>query len=201
MTDSERAVLEAQIRDAWTSGDHERAATAVIRGFGPELLRYLLSLARDEAVAQDAFSLCCESVWQALPKFRGDASFRVWAYAIARHAWFRVLRDPHRRAERRIPLSAVPSIQFAAAEVTARTAEYLRSETKDKVARLRAALAPDDQALLVLRVNRKLEWNEISRALADPGEELAAGELARRAAALRKRFQRIKDELRDAVKR
>jgi RNA polymerase sigma-70 factor (ECF subfamily) len=93
----------------------------------------------------------------------------------------------------------VPSIELAAAEVRAQTAEYQRSDAGDKVAQLRAALPPDDHALLVLRVNRKLEWNEIARALADPDEELAAADLARRAAALRKRFQRIKNELRAAV--
>jgi RNA polymerase sigma-70 factor (ECF subfamily) len=84
--------------------------------------------------------------------------------------------------------------------VRSRTAEYLRSETKDKVDAIRAKLAPDDQSLLVLRVNRGLGWNDIARALAEPDEVLADKELVRRAAALRKRFQRLKDELRAAVR-
>jgi RNA polymerase sigma-70 factor, ECF subfamily len=196
----DKAALEERIRVAWAAQTWEAAATELIAGYGPEILRYLLSVVRDSGAAGDVFSQFCENVWVGLPKFRGEASFRVWAYAVARHAWYRLLRDPHRKKERRIQLSDVPSVQLAANNVRSRTAEYLRSETKDKVDAIRAKLAPDDQSLLVLRVNRGLGWNDIARALAEPDEVLADKELVRRAAALRKRFQRLKDELRAAVR-
>jgi RNA polymerase sigma-70 factor (ECF subfamily) len=191
--------LEDRIRAAWAAQDWPRAATAAIEGYGPEILRYLMSLIRDEAAAGDAFSQFCENVWVGLPGFRGESTFRVWAYVLARHAWFRLLRDPHRKRERRLAISDVPSVELVANNVRTRTVEYLRTETKHKVDALRAKLEPDDQALLILRVNRKLEWNDIARALADPDDALDDKELAKRAAALRKRFQRIKDELREAV--
>jgi RNA polymerase sigma-70 factor, ECF subfamily len=200
VTDSaDPAALEAEIHAACDAGDWERAATAAIDGYGDELFRFLLSLARDQGTADDAFSLLCENVWVALPRFRWESSFRTWAYALARNAWYRVLRDPHRRAERRIALSAAPSLERAAAAVRSRTATFLRTESRDRFARLRAELDPDDQALLILRVGRNLSWTEIARALADPDEVLAAPDLERRAAALRKRFQRIKDELRAKI--
>lgn len=198
-SEADREALEQRVREAHARGDHEAAATALIEGYGPELLRYLLSLARDETTAGDAFSQLCENVWTALPKYRGDATFRVWSYALARHAFSRVLRDPHRKRDRRIALSAVPSVQLAADSLRARTAEFLRTETKERIAKLREGLEPDDQALLVLRVNRKLGWQDIARALAEPDEPLAPAELTRRAAALRKRFQRLKDQLRASV--
>jgi RNA polymerase sigma-70 factor (ECF subfamily) len=196
----DRAAIEQEVRAAWNAKDFEAASTAIVAKLGPEILRYLHALSRDDASAGDAFSQFCENVWLGLPKFRGESTFRVWAYALARHAWYRVLRDPHRRA-RKMPLSAVPSVELAAAEVRARTAEYLRSETKDKLAELRASLDADDQSLLILRLNRGLEWNEIARALADPDEQLDGAELSKRAASLRKRFQRIKDELSETMKR
>ena len=195
----ERTALEAKLRAACDAGKLAQAATAAIAGYGPEILRYLLSLTRDEVAAGEVFSQFCENLWVGLPSFRWESSFRIWAYSLARHAWFRLLRDPHRRRERRIALSDVPSVHQAAAGVRSRTATYLRTEVKDKISELRAKLDPDDQSLLILRINRKLSWTEIARVLADPDEELAAKELEKRAAALRKRFQRIKDDLRAQV--
>lgn len=201
MTGDDKGVLEERIRTAWTAQDWAAAATALVEGYGPEILRYLLSLVRDATAAGDVFSQFCENVWVGLPRFRGESSFRVWAYALARHAWFRLLRDPHRKQERRIQLSDVPSVQLVADNVRSRTAEYMRTETKDKIDEIRAKLPPDDQSLLVLRVNRGMGWNDIARALAEPDEVLEDTELTKRAAALRKRFQRLKDELRAAVGR
>jgi RNA polymerase sigma-70 factor (ECF subfamily) len=195
----ERAALEAKIRTACEKKQLEQAATDAIAGYGPEILRYLLSLTRDEVAAGEVFSQFCENLWVGLAKFRWESSFRVWAYALARHAWARLLRDPHRRRERRVALSDMPSVHEAANAVRSRTATFLRTEVKDKVAELRAKLDPDDQSLLILRINRKLAWSEIARVLADPDEELPAKELEKRAAALRKRFQRIKDDLRAQV--
>ena len=195
----ERAALEAKLKAACEAKKFEQAATDAIAGYGPEILRYLLSLTRDEVAAGDVFSQFCENLWVGLPKFRWESSFRIWAYSLARHAWFRLLRDPHRRRDRRVALSDVPSMQQAAADVRSRTATYLRTETKDKIAELRNKLDPDDQSLLILRINRKLSWSEIARVLADPDEQLADKELEKRAANLRKRFQRIKDELRAQV--
>jgi RNA polymerase sigma-70 factor (ECF subfamily) len=195
----ERAALEARIKGACEAKDLERAATDAIAGYGPEILRYLLSLTRDEVTAGEVFSQFCENLWVGLAGFRWESTFRIWAYSLARHAWFRLLRDPHRRRERRIALSDVPSMQAAAADVRSRTATYLRTETKDKIAELRAKLEPDDQSLLILRINRKLSWTEIARVLSDPNEQLAAKDLEKKAANLRKRFQRIKDDLRAQV--
>jgi RNA polymerase sigma-70 factor (ECF subfamily) len=92
----------------------------------------------------------------------------------------------------------LPSHAWAdlAAEVRSRTATYLLTEVKDQVRALRDRLTPDDQAILVLRVDRDLPWRDIARIMADEGESLTEPELVRRAAALRKRFERIKDELR-----
>ena len=62
------------------------AATAAIDRYGDELFRFLLSMARDQGAADDAFSLLCENLWLALPRFRWESSFRTWAYALARSA-------------------------------------------------------------------------------------------------------------------
>jgi RNA polymerase sigma-70 factor (ECF subfamily) len=67
---------------------------------------------------------------------------------------------------------------------------------KDRFRQLRESLDPDDRMLLVLRVDRDLPWNEIARVML--GRESPEPEsLKRESERLRKRFQLIKDELRE----
>jgi RNA polymerase sigma-70 factor (ECF subfamily) len=73
----------------------------------------------------------------------------------------------------------------------------LKSEVKSRMAELRQHLPPDDQALLVLRVNRRLDWREIAHIMLDGAETADDAVLAREAARLRKRFQLVKERLRE----
>jgi RNA polymerase sigma-70 factor, ECF subfamily len=196
------ATLEAAIRAACDAGDWKRAATVGIRGYGDELLGYLSALLRNESDAADAFAIVCTKIWKALLAFRWDCSFRTWAYTVARSAGVTIARDPYRRKRSDIEDAEVSGI---AAEIRSRTATYLRTETKDRFAEVRASLAPDDQTLLVLRINRALSWREVARVLGDASddgtEEPSDAELGKRAAALRKRFERLKQELRAQLAR
>jgi RNA polymerase sigma-70 factor (ECF subfamily) len=179
--------LEAQIAAHLDAGDLAGAATEGIRGLGPQVLAYLLSLLRDEAIAADVFSAFCEDVWRGIGTFRRDASFRTWAYTLAWHAAARSLRDPFRRRASRL---ATDDAEKLAAEVRSTTALHLRESSKDALAAMREALDPEDQTLLVLRIDREFSWAEIARVLG--GEEHAPSE-----AMLRKRFERLKDKLRE----
>ena len=192
----DRAELEASIRAAATAARWNDAATLALNGYGDELLGYLVAMLRDETAASDAFALCAEDLWRGLPRFRWECSFRTWAYGLARHAIARVKRDPHRR--RATALDDAP-VAMLVEQVRSRTATFLRTETKDKVAALRAALDPDDQTLLILRLNRGLPWREIAHVLAGD-DEVAPAALDRQAAALRKRFERLKTELKARVR-
>jgi len=188
-----RARLEDEIRAHCEAGDHGVAATVAIKGYGPEVLGYLVATARTETDATDAFALFCEDLWRGLPRFRFGASVRTWAYTLARHALYRVARDPERRRPK-VPPSDAPELAHLADAVRTSTLMHLRTEVKDKVAALRAQLDEEDRTILVLRIDRKLAWQDIARVLAD--EEIADAEATRRSAALRKRFERIKERLR-----
>lgn len=189
------ADLEVRIREACDARAWDKAATIALDGYGAELMGFLVALLRNAADADDVFASVGESLWKSLPEFRWDSSLRTYAYTLARNAGYKVLRDPRNR--KRAVLS--PTIEAVAARERSRTATYLKTETKDKVAALRAELEPDDQTLLILRVNRQLAWNDIAKVMAD--EPLDDAAITKRAAALRKRFERLKTDLREKLAR
>jgi RNA polymerase sigma-70 factor, ECF subfamily len=184
-------VDERAIRDAADAGRLGDAATLGLGAYGGELLGYLVAMARNEVMAGEVFSMLAEDLWRGLASFRWECTFRTWAYGLARAALSRYRRDAFRR--RAVALDDSPYAEEVA-RLRSTTATYLRTETKDKIARIRAELDPDDQTLLILRINRNLGWREIARVFAEAGGE-GEGELDKRAAALRKRFERLKSEL------
>jgi RNA polymerase sigma-70 factor (ECF subfamily) len=191
---------EAAIQDLCTQGRWQDAATAIIERYGRELTEYLVAIARSETDGADAFSQFTEDLWRGLPRFRWQSSARTWSYALARNALSRVRRQPHRRPGRGIALSDAPEVARVAENVRSTTIIYMRTVMKDEVAALRNQLSPEDQSILILRIDRRLPWLDVARALADE-DDLDAAELRRRSASLRKRFERIKADLKALVKR
>ena len=185
---------ETALGELWRSGARPELVTRLLRAYGPEILSYLMATLRADGDATEAFSLFTLSVWQGSAGFRGESSFRTWAYALARHAAGRVLRERGRQ-RRQVALSNVPEIDELAARIRTDTLGYLRTEVRDRVARLRDELEPDEQTILILRVDRGFAWPDVARVLADGAPE-AEADVARRVVALRKRFERIKDKLR-----
>ncbi len=195
--DDARSTRERLVRDRATAGELQAAATAALELYGAEIFGFLHAVARDDDLAAEAFSSFSEDLWKGLPGFRWDASLRTWSYALARNALHRLRRDPRRRARHNVPLSGASQAQQLAEQLRTATLPFLRTEVKDEVRRLREALDPDDHALLVLRIDRKLSWRDIARAM--PGDDEV--DLDRRAAALRKRFERAKLMLRELASR
>ncbi len=190
---------EAPIRDACGAEEWSRAATLVVELYGRELLEFLVATARSEVDGAEAFSIFTEQLWKSLPRFRWSSSARTWCYTLARRALARVRRDPHRKSDRAIAIDDAP-VAAMVHKVRTDTLSFLRSAVKDRVVALRDQLDPDDQALLILRIDRKLAWRDVAIAFAEEEDEpLEPAEVARRAAAMRKRFERIKDELRRLV--
>jgi RNA polymerase sigma-70 factor (ECF subfamily) len=116
---------------------------------------------------------------------------------LAQHAAWRYRRLPWNRGQR----TGVSRVEELVAAVQSRTSPWQRTEVKDKWRELRETLDPEDRAILVLRVDRDLEWNEIARVmLGESEQDHTAAELAREAARLRKRFQLLKEDLRERAR-
>jgi RNA polymerase sigma-70 factor (ECF subfamily) len=178
--------VEARCLAALDQGDHAGAATLVVREYGPQLLGYLCSVLRSEADAGEVFSMFSEDLWRGLPGFRRECPLRVWCYRLAWHAAARFLRDPFRGRGRRLETTELSRLVESIRSSVFLGRDQARQATLD---RLRAGLTPDERALLVLRLDRGLGWAEVALVLTEaqgaPVDE----------AALRKRFERLKDKL------
>jgi len=143
---------ERQIRELVVSGDVSAAATEALRLVGPQVLRHLRCVLRDEDDARDAFSEFAEVLWKGLPSFRWESSLRTWAYRLAHSAAGRLKGSAWRRLGRRFVTGEASNV-----------AEEIRTRTSRKVERQRQALEKlllaqsfEDRTLVALRVGQGL---------------------------------------------
>jgi RNA polymerase sigma-70 factor, ECF subfamily len=188
------SALEQEIQARVAAGDLAGAATVALRGYGPEVHRFLVAM-HGPSGAGEVFSLFAEGIWRGVGSFDWGASFRTYAFAVARRASLRYRRDEGRRAAREVPLEQHEALSAIVAEVRSATASYLRTEHKNRFAAIRDSLAPEERELLLLRVEQQLAWNDCARALCDGDEPIGEAEVKREAARLRKRFQLLKERL------
>jgi RNA polymerase sigma-70 factor (ECF subfamily) len=189
-------LAEKAIRALLSARDVDGATTAAIRLYGGEVFGFLLALdAGDEVGAGEDFSIFCEHLWRGLATFAWTCALRTWLYAVARNA-SRARRRAARRRERLfVGFSSCPDVAQTAARVRTETISYLRTARRTQIADLRQSLSPDDQTLLILRVDRDLSWLDLARIFLGEEEEAPADALQREAARLRKRFQIVKRRL------
>lgn len=194
MPDEVKERGELQIRRHHEARSLTEAVTLGLELYGDEIFGYLAALERSGCEAEEVFAAFAEALWSSLPRFRWDSSFRTWAYAIARYTLMQ-----HRRRARTAALRSPPGdlrLEEIAERVRSSTAPHLRSSLQLRLEQLRAELDEDDHALLILRIDRQLSWREIAEIMRPRDQPFADEDAARRAAAaLRKRFERLKAQL------
>ncbi len=176
--------LEGRVRQLVARGDIRQAAALAIRGLLPTVSRHLRSTLRDEADAEDALSQWAEGLWRGLRTFRFQCSLRTWALRLATNTAINMRNAAwHRRVRR-----------FRTGEASAIVADYhassrLRAErAASGFELLRRSLSVREQALLALRIDQKLSWQEIAEVLSRDGRAVTAGTVS-------KRFERLKERL------
>ena len=177
--------LEPRILALLDAGDLSGSATEALRGYGPQILGYLTAVMRNEDDAHDVFSQFAEDLWRGLPGFRRESSIRTWAFRLAWHAASRYARDPYRKRHRPILTTEASKI---AEQVRSTMSTYAPGGRADRLLKLRESLEPEEQTLLILRVDKAMAWEEVAEVLRTDGEPATT-------AALRKRFERLKEKL------
>ena len=173
--------IDLRVRGLLDGGDLDLAATAALEDLGPAILGWLRALhGADDG--DEVFAEFAERLWKGLPAFRGESPLRAWAYRIAWNASHSFRDDAWRRRRQRLATSAASNL----AARLSRSADPARDEAR--LARLQSLLPPEDHALLVLRLDREMSWEEIADVLSASGPAVSA-------AALRKRYERVKERL------
>lgn len=186
------------MRELFDRGDHSGATTAILQGYGRELYGFLRAIHRDEDEADEVFAEVAEKLWSGLSRFAWESSARTWAYAISWHVSRTRLRNIARR-QRRVVQRGDSFFAGVVAEVRTETSPFLRTERRTRLQALRDSLPEQDRSLLLLRVDRGLGWKELVRVMSETN--LDETEIGREAARLRKRFQIVKDRLREMARR
>lgn len=185
--------VEAELARLRAEGKLDEVTTLAIASYGPDVLGFLAAILRDQVDAGDAFALACENLWRGLPRFEARSTVKTWFYTLARNAALR-LRGAAAH-NRHVPLSMVSEL---VEQVRSRTALHLRSQVRSKLTEIRDELDEADRALLVLRVDRAMSWNDIARVMGESEGETS--DEARAAARLRQRFQTIKKTIRERAR-
>ena len=192
MSDLEKTLFEHL---SVATPDYARVTTLTLESYGPELVGWLCA-SMPESDAHDAFAILAEELWKSLPKFDRRCSVRTWCYMLARAARSRVIASPVHQREQLV--STIPSVVHAVTHVLS-TTRRLQARQENVYAQIRNELEDEDQALLVLRVDKELPWLDIALVLLGPDAD--GDQLAQKAAALRKQFERVKLALRELAQR
>ena len=199
--------VESRALLALAAGDRERAATLMLREHGQEVSRFLAALHRDPDDAAEVFSAFAEALWRSIATFEARSSVRTWMFAVARRVSLRYRRDESRRRRRFEPLPDGSALLAMEAKLRTETLSFLKTERRSKLTALRESLPVEDQMLLMLRIDRKLAWSELAVVLSEAGSDddmsaaLAEDAQKREAARLRKKFQLLKERLRELGRR
>ena len=183
--------LDGRVRSLLAAGDTSGAATLVLRELGPEVLGFLSGVLGD-ADADEVYSALGERLWKSLKGFEGRCSLRTWTYVLARREITRFRKGMRRHAEGRVPLSELKDVL---AVPKSRSRSALATHKQRQLTALRDELPIEDRTLLILRVDRKLSFDEIALAFAEAPETVTEVDRRREAARLRKRFQLVKQRL------
>jgi RNA polymerase sigma-70 factor (ECF subfamily) len=185
--------VERRMLELFRNNARNQLATLAIETYGAELYGFLANVLDGSPCAADVLSQTIEAFWYSLSEFRAGCSVRTWLYLLARRTVKRHKRQPWHRLR-----TGEDHLTELVAFAHSRTAPWQQTAIKTRFRDLRDKLDPDDRMLLVLRIDRDMEWTDIAQVTLDANvADRDATELAREAARLRKRFQLIKGKLRE----
>ena len=145
------------------NGDQE-SFEKLVRLYEKRVFSLTSRMCRNSADAEEAAQEAFLAAWQALPAFRGDASFATWLYRLVSNAWVDILRR-----EGRHQVMAGPSLddEESSPEPPDKSpsphALAERAELRRQIEAGLAALPPEYRQVLILREIHQCTYDEIAQ--------------------------------------
>lgn len=134
------------------------AFEALVRRHRVRVYRVALRLLGDPLEAEDAAQETFVKVWEALPRFRGDAAFGTWVYRVVTNRCLTRIRD-------RRPSNPLPAAEDLRAPGTDTADSAVARVQLEAVKRAVANLTPEQRAPWVLRELEGLPYEQIADVL------------------------------------
>ena len=148
-------VLRAQ------SGDKE-ALNQLLKAFQERLFRYILSLVREQPLAEDILQEVFIRIYRKLGWLREPQLFRPWAYQIATRESFRYLK------RERLWTDQLRDDELLEAIAVAPAREVFAAELLESLPELLAKLSPASRAVIVLYYLHEMSFDETAAVLGIP---------------------------------
>jgi len=151
--------LERLVRAALRGEDDNCAAHYVLTGLGAEVFGFVVAVLDDQEAARLVYERIARRVARDVSELHRSRSLRVWIYGVVREEL----------AQRRARLGS--TAQWAAG-LSSDIAISSLSQA-ERIESLRRQLNEEDRELLILRVDRRFEWDDVGRITVGEGASLA----------------------------
>ena len=123
--------------------------------YSDDIYKYLLSMCRNSAVAEDLLQSTFLNVIKGIAGFRNSSTIKTWIFTIARHEYFRWLKKntPSLPLTEGIPANCNIEDNYERCDQTKKILEYLN------------ALEEPHRSLMILRLTGDLTFKEIGTML------------------------------------
>jgi RNA polymerase sigma-70 factor (ECF subfamily) len=162
----------------------------LVHRYRPRIYSLAFSMLRNETDATDVAQEAFVRAWQAIRKFKNNASFYTWLYRITTNLCIDFCRRRDRRATTPYEETVDPDTDANAAEPPSTNAsptdEVLRAELRRQIDDALLELTPEHRAVIHLREYEGLEYSEIAKAVG-----CSIGTVMSRLHYARKHLQRI----------
>jgi RNA polymerase sigma-70 factor (ECF subfamily) len=148
-------VLRAQ------SGDNE-ALSALLKGVQEPLYRYIVSLVREQSLAEDILQEVFLRIYRKLRWLKEPEAFRSWAYRIATREAFRNLKRARRWTEHVADEDALKTVAAPPPR------EEFAPELIERLPQMIEKLSPASRAVIVLYYLHELSLDETAAVLGIP---------------------------------
>jgi RNA polymerase sigma-70 factor, ECF subfamily len=184
---------KVRIRALIAAGDVGAGVTGVLRLYGAEIYGFVVALLEDDAASHEVYARVVVQVTTRLSSCPERFGLRTWLYLLARRelAGHRArASSPPERPEETSVLTPVlvPPLQ--------ESSPFRQTSFCGTISMFRKHLTPDEQEVLILRVDRRLSWTAIAlTGLGEHANKSSTSELAEERRRVRRKFVEVRQKL------